>query len=175
MALNLAELTEVSLSKFEGKGPSDFCSTGLVTPDQNHCAHFVCHALSLKVGRPLCGDLKFSTRHTGVTMRVDDVFNYCTVEGFFDADGVRPAPMTSTNAFFVVATIKSNLENRGGAIFMKDHPRKHIGIWLGDSVWNFSNGHHKVVRDKADAFFKKMRHAYGAGTTFLYAYRQDIK
>ena len=107
-------------------------------------------------------------------MRVNDVFNYCTVEGFFEKDGIRPAAMTAMNAFFVVATIKDNLEDRGGAIFMRDNPRKHIGIWLGDSVWNFSNGHHKVVRDSAGTFFKKMRDAYGGHTTFLYAYRQDI-
>jgi hypothetical protein len=174
MPMNLNALTAEALASFEGKGPGDFCTTGLNTPGQNHCAHFVCHAIGLKVGRPLCGDMKYSTRHTGVTMRVNDVFNYCTVEGFFEADGVIPAAMQGKNAFFVIATIKSNLEDRGGSIFMMDNPHKHIGIWLADSVWNFSNGQHLVVRDEPGVFFKKMRRAYGEHTTFVYAYRQDI-
>ena len=172
--MELRSLTAADLAKFEGKGPDFFCNTGLITPAQNHCAHFVCHAINLQVGRPLCGDMTFKTRHRGVTMRVDDVFNYCIVEGFFDKDGEIPGVMKGMNAFFIIATVEGNLMNAGGAIVMHDNPHKHIGICIGEDVWNFSNSNHYVVRDTIATFFTKMRHAYGKHTKFLYAYRQDI-
>jgi hypothetical protein len=52
MPMHLRSLTSADLQNFESQGPDFFCNTGLVTPSQNHCAHFVCHAIDLKVGRP---------------------------------------------------------------------------------------------------------------------------
>jgi hypothetical protein len=174
MSCDLRSLTAADLVKFEGKGPEDWCTTGLITQDQNHCAHFVCHAIGLKAGRPLCGDMQYKSRNTGVTIRVNDVFNYCTTEGFLDAGDSVPAIMAGISAFFVVATISGNLEDAGGAIIMHDNPRKHIGIYINGKVWNFSNRRHYVVCDTLDEFTTKMRKAYGSTTRFLYAYRQDI-
>jgi hypothetical protein len=174
MPMYLRSLAFKDLKRFEGRGPGFFCDTALVTPHQNHCAHFVCHAIDLKIGRPLCGDMKFATRHTGVTMRVNDVFNYCTVTGHFAKDGEIPDAVKGFNAFFIVATIAANVFATNGMIMIHDNPKKHIGICINNKVWNFSNGHHVVVCDEMKAFFFKMRRAYGQHTTFLYAYRQDI-
>ena len=174
MSCKLNSLKLGDLDQYFGKGPDFFCDTGLTTANQNHCAHFVCHALNLRVGRPLCGDLKYATRGRGVTMRVNDVFNYCTVKGSFGNDRKIPPPMAGFAAFFVVATLTDNITAAGDQITMHDNPHKHVGIYLKGEVWNFSNSHHQVVRDKLHAFFSRMHHAYGTHTTFLYAYRQDI-
>jgi hypothetical protein len=118
--------------------------------------------------------MKFATRHTGVTMRVNDVFNYCTVTGHFVKDHEIPDAVKGFNAFFVVATVAANVIDANGAIVIHDNPRKHIGICIDGKVWNFSNSRHVVVCDEIKTFFSKMGHAYGHHTTFLYAYRQDI-
>jgi hypothetical protein len=174
MTLRLNSLKIEELIPFEGQGPANFCNTGLVTSGQSHCAHFVCHALDFKMAKPLCGDLQLETRGKGVTMRVDDVFNYCTVTGFYEDPAKIPDAVVAKSAFLVVATRPDNIEDRGGTIFVGNNPHKHIGICASGDIWNFSNTRHKVVRDTAANFFKKMKHSYGSNTRFLYAYRQDM-
>ncbi|WP_330703036.1 hypothetical protein [Novosphingobium resinovorum] len=174
MTLKLNSLNKDDLAAFEGKGAADFCNTGLTTADQNHCAHFVCHALGFDKATPLCGDMKWATRKTGVTMRVDGLFNYCTVTGVFDDPKTVPTDMVGKTAFLVVATLSSNMSETGGTLFLGSSPKKHVGIYVDGSVWNFSNGRHKVVKDTVEKFFSKMTSNYGKSTKFYYAYRQDI-
>src|SRR5205085_9907371 len=90
MSLKLNSLKAGDLDEYTDETPDEFCNTGLTTRDQNHCAHFVCHALDFNMRTPLCGDLKYSTRHKGVTMRVNDIFNYCTVRGYIDDAATIP-------------------------------------------------------------------------------------
>src|SRR5256885_5907541 len=56
MSLKLNSLKAGELDGYSGQGPDEFCNTGLTTRDQNHCAHFVCHALEFNMREPLCGD-----------------------------------------------------------------------------------------------------------------------
>lgn len=42
---------------------------------RNHCAHFVSHALGLQLGT-LCGDMSWKTRHTGASIRCDELYSH---------------------------------------------------------------------------------------------------
>lgn len=72
--------TTSNLQGYVGKSIGDICSNGFSSPNQNHCAHFVAHALKLKLGM-LCGDMQFKTKGTGASIRCDEIFNRLTSKG----------------------------------------------------------------------------------------------
>jgi hypothetical protein len=63
-------ITAADLEAFVGQSIGQICTNGFAAASQNHCAHFVSHALGIKLGM-LCGDMAFKTRHTGASIRCD--------------------------------------------------------------------------------------------------------
>lgn len=52
---------------------------------------------------------------------------------------------------------------------MQNVPQKHVGIYFGGQVYNFSNGQHKVVADASvDAFHQKFKRAYAGDDISLF-------
>jgi hypothetical protein len=154
----MAAITAGTLEAYLGKPIAAICSNHYSTPSENHCAHFVGHALGLKIAT-LCGDLAWKTRHTGATIRVHELYNRLASKGPW---GQRPAK-ESTQLIFIVSksSVVSNV--------MANDPQKHIGIYLGGAIYNYSNTHHKVVKDRSvDAFYKKFDDYYTADDIALF-------
>jgi hypothetical protein len=153
-----ATITANALDAYLGKPIAAICSNHYSTPSQSHCAHFVGHVLGLKLGM-LCGDMAWKTRHTGATIRVDELYNGLATRGPW----TEHPGHTSTQLLFVIrkAFVPAN--------HMEDKPQKHVGICVGDVVYNYSNTHHKVVKDPSvDAFFEKFKQTYAGTDLSLY-------
>ncbi len=153
MAVSLNELrTRV------GQSIGQICSNGFDSPAQNHCAHFVSHALGIRLGM-LCGDMKFETRRSGASIRCDELYNRLARRGPW-AD--RPAAADGLLVFVLSAR---NVRNG----IMSAVPQKHVGIHFGGSVFHFSNSQGKVVEDSSvTAFHDRFKRIYAGGDVSLY-------
>lgn len=156
--LALSGLSECDLNQYVGKDIKEICDTDYVDPRVNHCAHFVSHVIGLKVGL-ICGSMKYETRGQGASLRVNEIYNSCSSVGDWSS---RPE---SVKHCFIFATLASNVSSRG---VMGEHPKKHIGIFLGGNVWHYSNGGDKVVTDSPQSFLNKFKGVYGQTTETYY-------
>lgn len=146
------------LMRHVGKPIADVCSNGFSSSTQNHCAHFVGHALGIQVGM-LCGDMTYATRKTGASIRCDELYNGLGMKGPWDK---RPA---ADNGILIFVLSARNVV--GGR--MLNVPQKHVGIHFGGQVFNFSNSQHKVVVDPSvEAFHDKFRRAYAGSDISLF-------
>lgn len=57
-------ISHADLNKYLGKSISEVCTNDFTSPSQNHCAHFVSHALGIQIGM-LFGDMLNRTKQTG--------------------------------------------------------------------------------------------------------------
>jgi hypothetical protein len=155
----MAAITASILEPYLGKSIAAICSNHYSTPSQNHCAHFVAHALGIKIAT-LCGDMAWKTRHTGATVRVDELYNGLTYKGPWDQ---RPGHAVAQLIFVIRKDhVVSNVMQRGV-------PEKHVGIYLDGAVYNYSNTHHRVVKDDSvDAFHAKFKHEYKGPSVSLF-------
>lgn len=151
------DITTTELAAYEGKDIADICNTGYDAANVNHCAHFVSHVLEITIGL-ICGSMKYDTRGTGTSLRVNEIYNSCSTRGVW-AD--KPI---STKRCLVFATRPSNMDGSE----MGEHPRKHIGIYVDRNVWHYSNSGDKVVKDSVEAFLLKFKGAYGSSTALYY-------
>lgn len=181
------------LKIYVGKSVEAFCPFGYGrdADTQNHCAHFVSHALNIQVGTLCTGLLPWrvgakdplfrgSTRGNraagmftgegeelsdfkGATVRVNDLYNSIDPGEKGDWDS-RPDP--AADCLMFVTTPKNISKDRGT---MGENSRKHVGIHTGGVVYNYGNTKDAVVDDLVEAFIKKFRHNYGADSIFLWA------
>ncbi|MCX6626637.1 MAG: hypothetical protein NTW28_03280 [Candidatus Solibacter sp.] len=135
-------ITESQLNAFLGQNISQICQIGYADPNDNHCAHFVCHALGYQFGFT-CRGMKVGTG-TPANIRVQEVFPRCPVVGTWAS---RP---NSVTACLVFITNASNVNVASKT--MANVPRKHVGIFLGSNIWHYSNSQHKVVRQTPQEF-----------------------
>ena len=143
-------ITLPSLQSYVGKSIGNICSNGFSTPSENHCAHFVSHALGIQVGR-LCGDMAWKTRKTGASLRCNELYNGLVSKGKWED---RPV---FEDGLLIFVTAAAHVKNG----IMTETPEKHVGIHFGGQVFNFSNSHHKVVVDQTvEAFHNKFKHSY---------------
>ena len=151
-------VSQQALSGYVGQGIGDICANGFSSPSQNHCAHFVSHAHGIQLGM-LCGDMAFKTRKTGASIRCDELFNRLGRRGkWLDLQ----APENGTLIF--VLSARNVVGDR-----MLNVPQKHVGIYSGGQVYNFSNSQGKVVADPSvEAFHQKFKRAYAGDDIALY-------
>ena len=76
-------VTKVILDGYVGQGIGQICGNHFDSPQQNHCAHFVAHALEIQLGM-LCGDMEYKTKHTGASIRCDELYNRLAQRGPWD-------------------------------------------------------------------------------------------
>ncbi|HLJ89275.1 MAG TPA: hypothetical protein VKZ53_20820 [Candidatus Angelobacter sp.] len=154
----MASLVAPSLDTFLGKPIKDICTVGYDDGAQNHCAHFVSHALEIKNGI-LCGDMKFDTRHQGTTIKVHELFNSLSQRGPWEE-----SPKGASSLLVFVTSAKNVSNNR-----MSNVPQKHVGIYLNGGVYNYSNTRHQVVLDASlDIFHDKFKKTYHGKDISLY-------
>ena len=147
-----------SLQAYIGKPIADICENNFASPTQNHCAHFVSHALNIRLGM-LCGDMAFKTKKTGASIRCDELYNRLINRGPWQS---RPA---LEDGLLLFVTSSKNVTN--GA--MANVPQKHVGIHHSGQVFNFSNSQHKVIADPSvEVFHEKFVSAYAGSGISLY-------
>lgn len=152
MTISIADL-----QAFVGKNIGAICSNGFDSAAQNHCAHFVSHALGIGLGMK-CGDMTFKTKGTGASIRCDELYNRLSRRGAIDktttlADGTLVFVLSARN-------VRANM--------MANVPQKHVGIYHSNKVFNFSNSQHQVVADSLDRFHAKFKSIYAGGDVSLF-------
>ena len=145
------------MDDYLGKHISGICGFSIGKNDgQNHCAHFVSHALGYDFDET-CKNFTFADKQLeekGATLRVERLFNRALRKGLWSD---RPAIATSCLIF---VTLESNVRTVGELLSMGNHPRKHVGLYVAGRIWNYSNGQRKVVADGEAEFLRKFTHAY---------------
>ena len=113
----------------------------------------------------LCGDMEYKTRHTGASIRCDELYNRLPMRGDWAS-----AP-ENTDGLLMFVTLTTNM----AGTLMGNAPRKHVGIVFSGCVYNFGNSGHAVRREPTvDAFKTRMGGAYGGmdKVSFFYAVPQ---
>jgi hypothetical protein len=115
-------------------------------------------------------------RPTGVCIEVLTLFRRCEARGVIKEwpperppEGEPPAqpPTEASGLMFIGAGGKrATLRRAGDRWSMTDGPLKHVGIFVGDLVWHFSNGKFRRAVRQTSA---EMRGHYGGDTILVYA------
>jgi hypothetical protein len=153
-----AALINISLlNRYVGKNISQICPNGYDDNNDSHCAHFVAHVLRISEGTK-CTNLVHGPG-PGASVRVDDVFNkWCPKV----IDELSKPSSWSSGWIFIINPKYVRLSPRK----MQDVGRKHMGIFVGGSVWHYSNTQDKVVRVSIDRMKKHYPSASDNGLFF---------
>ncbi|MFC4161370.1 hypothetical protein [Chitinimonas lacunae] len=151
-------ITQATLQGYVDQTIGDICGNNYAPADANHCAHFVSHVLNLAHGT-LCGDMQYSTRRTGASIRCNELYNSLNSRGPW-AD----RPTAADGLLIFVLSARNVVGNVMGSV-----PQKHVGIHFGGKVYHYSNSQDKVVCDPTvEAFHNKFKHAYAGNDISLY-------
>lgn len=130
-------LTWEGLNSYVNFGIQDICYTGRTNPNENHCAHFVCHALGISHGGgdSACCDYASGSRG-GVLIRVQELAAVTPWRAYFLASD--PC-LVSECLIYVGLTAASRSAT--------DIPPGHVGFYLNGRVWHYENhpGFERVV------------------------------
>lgn len=135
-------ITQQELAAFLGKNISQICGNQYANGNDNHCAHFVSHAMGYQFGatcRMMSGG-----QQPGANIRVQEIFPRCASVGTWAS---RP---TAVSPCLVFITNASNVDL--GHKTMANVPRKHIGIFVNGLIFHYSNSQHQVVQQTPDQF-----------------------
>jgi hypothetical protein len=135
-------ITARQLGGYVGKDIAQICPNGYTGEADNHCAHFVAHALGYQFG--LTCQALGSPRGPAASVRVQDLFRHCTRVGVWS---LRPSPLTSCLVFMTRA---SNVNLAAKA--MAGAPRQRVGLFVDGFVWHYSNSQRKVIRQTPAQF-----------------------
>lgn len=128
------------LNAYVGKHISAICYNNFAEDSKNHCAHFVGHVLEIRV-KTNCNNVgpTMYPVEPGASLRVNEIFNFwCRAVGPWD---LKPTSLTQC-LFFISIPINVT----GKPIRMGENSTKHMGIYIGGTVWHYSNSRRKVVR-----------------------------
>lgn len=134
-------VTQKTLDSYLGHSIAEICPHGYDRDDDNHCAHFVAHALQLDFGYTCARAQRRAGE--GANLRVHELFARCR-----EPRPVLDCPTIDQGLIFV-----SNPSSfRGSPVEMANVPRKHVGILHLGRVWHYSNMRHRVVAQPAGEF-----------------------
>ena len=134
--------TQLVLNNFLGKPIGQICLNGYANDADNHCAHFVSHAMGYQFG-VTCLTMSRGTS-PGANIRVQELFPRCPTVGTW---GSRPPTLTSCLVFITRAT-NVDVANK----VMNNVPRKHVGIYVSGLIYHYSNSQHRVVQQTPEQF-----------------------
>ena len=136
-------LTLEQLDSWLDKGMKDICLNGYSNEADNHCAHFVAHALNLNFGYT-CHNHVGGTQ-PGANLRVHEIFARCPTTSQISQCGGG-----LTGIIFVSG--QRNFSTSGGTATLANVPKKHVGLLLNDTVWHYSNTQNKVIKQPMSQF-----------------------
>ncbi len=149
--------TAKDLDALVNKHISDICGCSFTNDADNHCAHFVCHATELAFGLTCFGMSGKGDRSKAANIRVQEVFPNCRRVGVWTN---KPADLTNG---FIFVTQSSNVNLQAKTI--ANVPRKHIGIFINQDVWQYKNRFRHVIKQTPAAF---KQHYSGTGYEIYY-------
>ncbi len=137
------------METFLGKKIDDLCENDFHDADANHCAHFVSHAMGFTFA--------FNCRQFGggnkqpANIRVHEIFAKCPRVGRWeDADPQENQLVFVTRKDVVDLATKT----------MQNIPQKHVGVYQGGWVYNYSNTQDRVVKQSIDDFLSRFQAIY---------------
>jgi hypothetical protein len=159
------------IDRYVGKSVEAFCPFhyGKVKDAENHCAHFVCHALGIQVGTTCESLLSWPATQVylkegipkgtkGYTVRVNELYNSLKKKGNWKAGKADPC--------LIFATRSSNISLDRQK--MGTESKKHVGYYANGEVWHYGNTEDVVKRDTLADFQAKFRKSYGSTVLFLH-------
>lgn len=135
-------ITAADLDALLGREITTICTVGYTNRNDNHCAHFVSHALGYRFGFTCAGMV--DGPGPPATIRVHELFPRCPSVGRWND---KPASLTQGLVFITRA---SNVNV--AAKTMVNVPRKHVGIFIGGFIWHYSNTRDQVVKQTPAEF-----------------------
>lgn len=148
-------ITIAQLQTFVGKDIRRICANGYAAPHDNHCAHFVSHAMGYGFGYTC--QAATSGKSPGANLRVHELFSHCSSVGRW-AD--KPIALNSC-LVFVTAASHVDVTRK----IMANVPQKHVGIFRDGTIWHYSNAHQRVVTQPPGEF---VHHYHGSGIELFY-------
>lgn len=136
----------VNLKQYLGDHISKICANDYHRNSDNHCAHFVSHVLGFRFGFKCRNMSGKGESATAANIRVHEIFSRCPDVGEW---AKKP---TSTTFCLAFVTGASNVDLN--AKQMRNHPRKHIGIFHNGMIFHYSNSRDRVVEQTPTAFAK---------------------
>jgi hypothetical protein len=137
---------QLLLNTYVGRTIAEICPNHYANDADNHCAHFVSHAMGYGWG-VTCLTLRGGPRrgsHFGANIRVHEIFPHCPTVGTWTS---RPVTMMSCLVFITGAS-NVNLSTK----MMDNAPSKHVGIYLSGLIYHYSNLQHRVIYETPDQF-----------------------
>jgi hypothetical protein len=148
-------LSAVTLNTYVGRPIKQICPHGYDSSSDNHCAHFVSHALQLTFGYT-CAMSR--GRVGGANLRVHELFPQCGA-----TREVLECPTSGEGLIFV--SERGNFS--GSPTQIANVSKKHVGILIDGRIWHFSNLKHQVVVQNVGEFlfhYPKQRNALWYGS-----------
>ena len=140
-------VTQSLLDSYVGMHIRDICLNQFDGNGFNHCAHFVGHALRIGHGKT-CHRMVHRSRHIigGASILVSDLFDVTP-----GAHELLECPTTGQGLIFVSAPV--NFEQIGSNVYrIRTIPKRHVGIYIGATMWHYSNSMQKVVSQMTSSF-----------------------
>jgi len=135
-------ITALDLDALLGREITSICTVGYSNRNDNRCAHFVSHVLGYQFGFTCRGMVEGPG--TPATIRVHELFPHCASVGTWES---KPAIL---NRCLVFITKAPNVNLSAKTIV--NVPRKHVGIFIGGSIWHYSNTRDQVVKQTPAEF-----------------------
>lgn len=139
----------INIKQYLGEHISAICGNRYHNDNDNHCAHFVSHIMGFRFGYK-CRNMTGRGNHADAAcIRVQEVFAKCPQVGVWDD---KPAALNLCLAF-VTGASNVNLKSKT----MRNHPRKHIGVYYNGKIYHYSNSRNKVVEQIPADYAKHYR------------------
>jgi uncharacterized protein (DUF952 family) len=149
--------TAAEMDGYVNKHISEICGCSFHNDGDNHCAHFVCHATELNFGLTCFAMSGQGEQSKSANIRVQEVFPRCRRVGRW-AD--KPQDLR-TGFIFVTQAANVNLT----AKTIVNVPKKHIGIFIEQNVWQYKNRVRHVIKQTPTEFGQ---HYSGTGFATFY-------
>ena len=153
----MATTCKINIKQYLGSNISALCSNSYHKSTDNHCAHFVSHVLGFRYGFKCKGMSGKGNASESASIRVHEVFRKCPEIGEWSSKKAS----TKFCLAFVTSSSNVNLKTKT----MRNHPKKHIGIFHGGKIYHYSNSKNKVVKQDPAAYAK---HYSGKNITVYY-------
>lgn len=145
------------LPDYVGKPIGSICSN-FTDDDQNMCAHFVSHVLGFSFGYN-CRAHSGKEISPAASIRVQEVFARCASVGAWSS---KPADLAQGLIFVTTRHNQVDLHTKT----FGNIPKKHVGIFIGDQVFHYSNNHRQVMQMDLNTFQTYMTKSYGEISTY---------
>lgn len=164
---------DTGLEAFLDLGIADICPTGFgkAGDADNHCAHFVCHALRFTGGNGFkCSGMNASEgnkrpkefKQMGAMIRVNELYRHVSKKTKLDTSALAT---TLIDSGLIFVTKSHNMSN--GIEDMGTNPKKHVGIIKNSKVFHYGNTKDKVRADSLTDFVKIFTNTYGNDIVFV--------